>query len=54
MNARWSYRTLPCDGGWQWQLLCEAVVILEGVAATHAAAVSEIVEAVQRLQAALN
>jgi hypothetical protein len=51
MDARWSYRTLPAHDGWCWQLWGQ-VVILQGVAVTHAAAIREVVEAFQLLQAA--
>jgi hypothetical protein len=50
--ARWSYRTLPREDGWHWQVLCAALVIREGVAATHAGAIAEVVETIQRLLAA--
>ena len=52
MDARWSYRTLPAHDGWCWQLVWGQVVILQGVAVTHAAAIREVVEAFQLLQAA--
>jgi hypothetical protein len=53
MDGPLSYRALPdSDGdGWRWQLVCGAVVILEGIAATHAAAVAEVAEIVLSLQA---
>jgi hypothetical protein len=41
MDATLSYRTIPDDDGdgSRWQLPCDAVVILEGFAATHATAI---------------
>jgi len=54
MDALFSYRAIPDDDGdgWRWQLLCDTMVILEGIAATHSAAVAEVAEIVFRLQAA--
>lgn len=50
MSGLRSYRALPDGDRWRWQLLRGGVVILQGIATTHAEALSEAMEALQRLQ----
>jgi hypothetical protein len=52
MGALWSYRALLDGDRWRWQLLRGGVVILQGNAATHTDAITQVAEALQRLQAA--
>ena len=52
MDVRLWYCAIPNDrDDWCSQLLCDAIVIFEGVAATHAAAIDEAAEILFELRA---
>src|SRR5215831_13154522 len=48
-EVRLSYRAKREGSYWRWELLCDGIVVLQGIAITHAAALSEVVQAISNL-----